>query len=356
MRKAAQFLKEPPLTVTAFSCERSPGSNHDFYSEGDYWWPDTNNPSGPYVQHDGLTNPSNFVEHRHAMIRMSEIVGTLTSAYLLTHEERYAKRAVEHLNAWFVNSATAMTPNLRLAQTVKGRGLGRSTGIIDTIHLVEPVRAGILLHQAGQWNSKDFQNFQQWFEAYLRWLTSSTNGLQERASSNNHGICWAMQSAQFAVLTGNNALLAEIRSDFKKRFVATEMAKDGSFPAELRRTKPYGYSLFVLDAMAGLAQIAATPQDDMWLFTLPDGRGMKAAVGFMFPYIENKNRWPGKHDVLYWDNWPVRQPNLLFSGLKFQNQAYLDLWKQLEADPATPEIIRNLPLRYPLLWFPEAAR
>ena len=52
------------------------------------------------------------------------------------------------------------------------------------------------------------------------------------------------------------------------------MDESGGFPAELARTKPYGYSLFVIDAMAGVAQIVSTEADDLWEFQLPDGRGM----------------------------------------------------------------------------------
>jgi len=130
------------------------------------------------------------------------------------------------------------------------------------------------------------------------------------------------------------------------------MAQDGSFPAELKRTKPYGYSLFVIDAMAGIAQIASTPEDDLWSFALPDGRGMRKAMQFIFPYIEDKSKWPGKADVLFWDEWPVRQPSLLFAGLKLNQPAYLKVWQRLEADPQTAEVVRNLPLRHPLLWIP----
>ena len=57
------------MTVTASHCERSAGGKHDFFSEGDYWWPDPANPDGPYIQRDGLSNTNNFMEHRHAMIR-----------------------------------------------------------------------------------------------------------------------------------------------------------------------------------------------------------------------------------------------------------------------------------------------
>src|ERR1700752_653789 len=99
LKAANQYLKEAPITITASSSTRSAGGPHDFFSEGDYWWPDPQNPDGPYIQHDGLTNTNNFVEHRHAMVRLSEIVATITSAYILTGDEKYAKQAVKHLKA-----------------------------------------------------------------------------------------------------------------------------------------------------------------------------------------------------------------------------------------------------------------
>ena len=79
LKAADQFLTDEPITVTASQCPRSSGGPHDFFSEGDYWWPDPKNPDGPYIQRDGMTNPDNFVDHRHAMIRLSIHVGTLTT-------------------------------------------------------------------------------------------------------------------------------------------------------------------------------------------------------------------------------------------------------------------------------------
>jgi hypothetical protein len=64
-------LLEAPLTITSFPSPRSSGGPHDFYSEGDYWWPDPAHPGGPYVQRDGLTNPDNFVDHRRVLLRFS---------------------------------------------------------------------------------------------------------------------------------------------------------------------------------------------------------------------------------------------------------------------------------------------
>ena len=91
-------------------------------------------------------------------------------------------------------------------------------------------------------------------------------------------------------------------------------------------------------------------EDDLWAFELPDGRGLEKGMSFLYPYIEDKSSWPYQEDVLYWDEWPVRHPSLLFAAVNYSDARYLELWKSLEADPKTPEVLRNLPLRYPLLW------
>src|SRR5437764_6815050 len=54
LKAAAAYLKDEPVTVTAAQSPRSAGGPHDFFSEGDYWWPDPNNPGGPYIQRDGM--------------------------------------------------------------------------------------------------------------------------------------------------------------------------------------------------------------------------------------------------------------------------------------------------------------
>ena len=43
---ADKYLAAPPVTVTASHSDRSPGGPHDYFSEGDYWWPDPDKPDG----------------------------------------------------------------------------------------------------------------------------------------------------------------------------------------------------------------------------------------------------------------------------------------------------------------------
>jgi len=55
LARANEFLKLTPVTITSYTSSRSSGGIHDFFSEGDYWWPDTLNLDGPYIQRDGLS-------------------------------------------------------------------------------------------------------------------------------------------------------------------------------------------------------------------------------------------------------------------------------------------------------------
>ena len=184
-----------------------------------------------------------------------------------------------------------MNPTLEFAQAIDGRTTGQGTGIIDTVHLFEVARA--------------FGN-----------------------------------AGEISRCTGNSELLSYCRDRFTSVLVPNQIAPNGSFPSELARTKPYGYCLFNLDAMGTLFEILASVSDTVWTFEIPDGRGIRKAVEYMFPSIADK-LLPA--DVQYFAEWPVRQPSLLFVGLAFSRPAHVKLWLRLNPQPVTEEIIRNFP-------------
>jgi hypothetical protein len=156
--------------------------------------------------------------------------------------------------------------------------------------------------------------------------------------------------AAFAHLTGNQARLADCRTRFKPVLLPEQMAADGSFPLEMKRTRPYGYSLFNLEAMAAICQILSTPEDNLWAFALADGRGMRRGMEFMAPYIRNKKSWPRQPDVMFNQEWPMRQSSLLFAGLGCNRPEYIDLWKTLLSDSTVEEVVRNFFIHQPVLW------
>lgn len=346
-----EYMGLPAITVTDTFCVRSAGTLHDFYSEGDYWWPNPENPNGPYIRRDGMSNPDNFTAHRHAMVRMSSIVGAMTSAWLLSNDEKYAHEAMKHLNAWFVDEETKMNPHLLYSQAIQGRYTGRGIGIIDGLHLVEAARSAQLLSTASEIDQNKLAAIRTWFSDFLTWMSTHEYGKAEMVHPNNHGTVWAVQAAAYASLSGNNEMIEFCKKRLKQHLLPSQMAENGSFPLELERTKPYGYSLFNLDAMSLLAQILTlSGEENLWEYTTEDGRGLKQGLEYIYPYIEDKTTWPYQPDVLYWDNWPVAQASLVIGGIAYANKNYIDLWKQLEHDPETTEVQRNLVLRYPLLW------
>jgi hypothetical protein len=159
-----------------------------------------------------------------------------------------------------------------------------------------------------------------------------------------------MQAAIFAKYVDDKVVLELCKKRFKEIFLVEQMAEDGSFPRELNRTKPYGYSLFNLDAMATLCQILSDDNDNLWTYTTPDGKNMRKGLDFMYPYIADKATWTYPKDIMYWDEWPVAQPALLFAWKQFGVEEYYQTWLSLNHYPNNDEVIRNLPIRNPIIW------
>ena len=315
-KEASWAMEQLPVTVTASTSSRSSGGKHDFFSEGDYWWPDPANPFGPYIQKDGLTNPANFTAHRKAMIRFSKLVANQTSAYLITGNTIYANQAIAHIKAWLVDTNTIMNPSLLYAQAIKGKVTGRGIGIIDMIQMIEVAKSIEVLEKNNLIKPTDSIQIHKWFTNYLNWVTTHPYGIDERNAKNNHGTCWVMQVSAFAQLVKDTALLSYCKDRFSKVIIPNQMDENGAFPLELKRTKPYGYSLFNVDAVMTIAHI--------YKITDPT---LKKSIEFMHPYVQDKKSWPYPKDVMYWDEWPVATPFLLF-GYQQGSISYYCLYLQ----------------------------
>jgi len=351
LKAADAALTIAPISITQFKAQLSEGGINDFYSNGDYWWPDPSKTNGlPYIQRDGQTNPENFLQHRMAVRNLRDAVAALAAAYQLTHNEEYATKAADLLERFFLIAQTRMAPHLSYAQAIPGVSSGRGIGIIDTLHLIEVPVAIEALTGSKAFRPELVSGLKKWFSDYVDWMITSKNGMDEACAKNNHSVAFWLQVAVFSRFTGDEVRLAECRRRYKEVFVAVQMAPDGSFPLELARTKPYAYSIFQLDNMATLCHVLSSPKDDLWSFKLQDGRSIGKAVAYLYPFLADKSKWPLKPDVQAWDGWPTRQSSLLLTGLALHEQSYIDLWKRLQPDPADPEIQRNIAITQPLIW------
>jgi len=327
--KADRIINEKPVTVTAFSCERSAGGKHDFFSEGPYWWPDKTNPDGPYIRKDGLRNPENFTSHDDALIRFSDIVATSTSAWLLTGEVKYIITAMQHLNAWFNDTTTRMNPNMLYAQAIKGICTGRGVGIIDANPLIDISGSVRIIEKTPYVSASEIEGIKNWFRQFLVWLTTHQYGIDELNAKNNHATWCLAQITAYSLLTGDASLLSECKDRYREIILPGQMAADGSFPLELARTKPYSYSLFNLDAMALFAWMLPENNYELWNFTLKDGRGLNKGLDYMLPYLKDISKWPHPKDVADWDKQPGQRNFMIFAALAGNNPGWLSMWESL---------------------------
>jgi len=284
------------------------------------------------------------------MRNLRDAVAALGAAYRLTGEERYAEKAAKLLGVFFLDPATRMNPHLEYAQAIRGKSPGRSFGIIDALHLIEIPPAITAMQKSPAFKPELMTGLKKWFADLSEWMVTSKNGREEANAKNNHAVAYWLQMAVFARFTGDEAKLAECRRQFKEVFLVRQMELDGSFPAELKRTKPYGYSIFQLENMVTLCQVLSTKEDNLWTFQTPDGKNIRKGMEYLYPYLADKSEWPLKQDIQAWEGWPSRQSCLLFAGIAFSEQKYLDLWKQLKPDPESLEVKRNIAITQPVLW------
>lgn len=350
IEKAEKALEEPIPHITDISSDRSEGGLHDYYSNGDYWWPDPDTPDGlPYIRRDGETNPDNFNGHRTMLRHMRTNTVFLTAACELTGEERFGKQAVKILYEFFLDEKTKMNPHLEYAQAIPGVCSGRGIGVIDTLHLADVVFTAEKLWSMKMMKESIYKGLQKWFASYLGWMLTSVNGMEEMNTINNHSICFFVQAAAFALFTDNEKIVDFCRKQYQN-VLLKQMAEDGSFPEELGRTKPYSYSIFVMDNMVSLCQLLSKPDDNLWEYQLEEGKGIQKGLEFIVPYVLDKSSWPYRPDVMHFDAFPARASFMLFAGCYLGDTRLLECFDQLPTESTDEEARRNLAVRLPMLW------
>jgi hypothetical protein len=305
---AEAALKAGPWSVTTTRPKDSDARPNDYYSEGPYWWPDPQNPGGPYIRKDGERNPARFVANRNDLGAMCSATLALGIGAWLLGDKRCAEHASRVLSTWFVDPKTRMNPNLEYGQAVRGHNTGRGIGIIDTVSLIHCAQGVLLLELAGGYDAAPVRG---WFADYLKWMTTSTKGLDEKKATNNHGTWWTAQAAAYATLTGDDANVQMAWKQYRDVLVPTQIEADGSCPKEEARTNSLGYSAMNLDAFAVICRIAQTHGVDLWSYKGPKGN-VQAAFRYLLPYVKAPDTWR-KQQISKWTGEATIFP--LLSGL-----------------------------------------
>ncbi len=270
------------------------GNKHDYLSISRYWWPNPEVPNGlPWIRNDGETNPDTQTDavDRKRMGTMTNGVKSLSLAYYLSDDERYAEKAASMLKTWFLDDATYMNPHLKFAQSVPGNSKGRSSGILDgkSIAAVVP-DALMILSKSKHWNANDTIKINTWLSDYLTWLTESDLGKTENNQNNNHASWYKYQVAALAFYLGQTSLAKEM-VELSQQSLEKQLDFEGKQTHEIARTRSFFYSCYNLDALTHIAMIGDKVGMDMWQYKTKDKKSLILAIKYLAPVI-NGEAWP----------------------------------------------------------------
>ncbi|CAN5739051.1 alginate lyase family protein [soil metagenome] len=319
VRDAEKKLSQKIKTVVDKAVTAQSGDKHDYMSMGRYWWPDPAKADGlPYIRKDGISNPEIEKLDRYPLGDFAKSVESLSLAYYVTSDEKFAQKAVENLRTWFTDSKTMMNPNMNYGQTIPGirNGLGRGEGILDSYSFVEMLDGVELLKKSKTFTTTDQQAIKEWFTAYVNWLQTSPVAKEEGDAPNNHGTAYDVQLTRYALFIGNQDLAKKVLNKFAQKRLFSQIEPDGSQPLELARTTALGYSTFNLTHFLDMCQIGKLLGIDLLSAKSKDGRSIFKAIDFLvqyinkpasqFPYQQIKE-WDGVQQKLAWQLYRVDQ-------------------------------------------------
>jgi hypothetical protein len=339
--EANSFLSKKPTSVINKTQLPPSGNKHDFYSLAPYKWPNPNTPDGlPYVTRDGKINPEVYtVPDKNNMDDMVRNVKILALAYYFMNDPRYALKAEELLHVWFIDKDTYMNPNLRYAETVRGKNDLNPSGIMEGRPLTELTDAIQLLQHS--LNEEVQQGMKLWFTSYLDWLLNSDSGKKEGQKANNPGTYYLVQVSSISLFVNKTGLTREILGatmqepnsapiDDVSKLIAEKIQPDGRQPFEINRTNSLDYHMVNLLGLFQLASIGEHVGLDLWNYEFRGG-GIRKGLDFILPYALNKQPWPYQQIV------PIRKTTvaeLSCQGMiHYQNnELYIEAFKSINKD------------------------
>lgn len=333
--KAEKALSMGRLSVVDKSLTPPSQDKHDYMSLGPYFWPNPKTKDGyPYIRRDGKVNPNALIDSDSPrLVRLTNALETLALAYYYTNNTKYAQRAVEMIQIWFINDTTKMNPHLKYAQGIPGTVPGRALGILDGRHFVRILDSITLIENSNLLSSKDLEVIKQWVKDYQNWLLNGEYAYDESHRPNNHGTFYDYQVVGYALYLEQPKKAKELLTNAQYIRLGSHIGSKGQNFHELERTRPLHYSLFDLEAMIGLALYSDHYDDvNFWTFTI-NQTSLKKAIDYVVKYKNNRDMWLVENENV---NFMDLTPTLLVAAQKYQTDEYnkeiLKLWRSKQDD------------------------
>ena len=310
---------------------------HNYESLSSYYWPNTQNPNGPYIEKDGMLNPETKKDDRARLNKVSNRIMKLSLAYYLTDDIKYFNECIQQINIWFLNVDSYMYPHFKYAKKKKNSGgnKGKAHGIIDAYIMNDIIESVRLLDYIKKCDEKFIKSLQKWFEDFAIWLTTDELGIIESKQKNNHAIAYDTLLLNISLFTENYQRADSIVSNFRKKRLQVLFKKDdGSQPGEQHRTRSYYYSYYNLIHVVDWCKILQSIGINYYV----NNRDIiDKAFKYVESYIDNRQSYPFQEI----GNW-----NRICEGIKVEcerlNQLATKEYSVKAFDDYYPDFYKNI--------------
>lgn len=296
------------------------GNKNDYMSLSRYTWPDPDSPDGlPYIFLDGQSNPELEEYDRNVLGSFASSVETLAIVYYVSGEQKYADKAISRLRTWFTDPQTLMNPNFEYGQVHKGysNDNGAPAGILDGLSFLTMLDALALLDIRGAIPQDLNDGIKAWFSDLTEWLVTSENGIAESNVKHNHSIAYDDQVVRFAMYSGREDIARRVIEEFPARRIDVQFRADGTMPAELARTRAFGYSRYNVEHIVDLCDMA----EKLGIHDLYPARdnATDRAIEWLTPYAKDTASFPYQQ-ILDWTSTVHTYARTIYRASKFSEK------------------------------------
>ncbi|WP_254543774.1 alginate lyase family protein [Halomarina pelagica] len=214
-----------------------------------------------------------------AAIEMGDRIRDLGLAYQFTGEDRYAEKAVEFLDHWFLDPATRMRPKVT-------DGIELYITIPKMWYGAELVRDHPAWDRDGVGSQADLE---QWTATFLETLpTGVPDWIQ------NIYVWREVCHAAGAAYVGDSG---QLRASFDRvrQHAFGQLRRDGLLANEIERSEGLSYSMYALKAYVTMAELGRHYGQDLYSYEKYGGSAIKLMFDGYVEYVLNPDRFDEKY-------------------------------------------------------------
>jgi hypothetical protein len=228
--------------------------------------------NAPYIT-DGVYNPFANREDYILGNKISDAILDLGLAYQLTGKSEYADKAIQLIEVWFINEATALQA-----------GTGSGNEIEMWITMPAAFYGIDLLWNYPAFSDNDKRALQSWAEV----SANRIRGMQGKNNWENWRLVYLMTLAH----TANDKGAMDYAIEQWKSITEHQIDEKGFMREELGRTLSLDYSIFALNPMAQGAEIARHYGVDLYGYRNSHNQGLETVFDAYVPYMLDPSSWP----------------------------------------------------------------